>query len=97
MKVQVHDEKGQIHRYIGVTEPFIAEAFRARGKQNDATMPGHGKVVQQLKDKGLKTMISVMIGGAPVTRRFAEEVGADGFAPNAVEAVSEARRLTGSA
>lgn len=58
------------------------------------TMPGHGQVVQQLKDKGIKTMISVMVGGAPVTRRFAEEIGADGFAPNAVEAVAEARRLT---
>jgi trimethylamine corrinoid protein len=58
------------------------------------TMPGHGEVVQQLRDRGLKTMVSVMVGGAPVTRRFAEEIGADGFAPNAVEAVAEARRLT---
>jgi corrinoid protein of di/trimethylamine methyltransferase len=57
------------------------------------TMPGHGEVVRQLEDRGIKTMVSVMVGGAPVTRRFAEEIGADGFAPNAVEAVAEARRL----
>jgi methanogenic corrinoid protein MtbC1 len=59
------------------------------------TMPGHGQVIELLKKKGLKERTAVMVGGAPVTRAFAEQIGADGFAVNAVEAVAEARRLTG--
>jgi len=59
------------------------------------TMPGHGQVIELLKGKGLKEKTAVMVGGAPVTRAFAEQIGADGFAVNAVEAVAEARRLTG--
>lgn len=59
------------------------------------TMPGHGAVVELLRERGLKDRVSVMVGGAPVTQTFADEIGADGFAPNAVEAVAEARRLTG--
>lgn len=59
------------------------------------TMPGHGAVVELLRERGLNERISVIVGGAPVTRAFADEIGADGYAPNAVEAVVEARRLTG--
>jgi len=59
------------------------------------TMPGHAKVIEILKERGLKSMVSVLVGGAPVTAGFADEIGADGFAPNAVEAVAVARRLTG--
>ncbi len=59
------------------------------------TMPGHGKVVELLKERGLRPKISVLVGGAPLNQGFADEIGADGFAPNAVEAVAEARRLTG--
>lgn len=59
------------------------------------TMPGHEAVIKLLQERGLKERTSVMVGGAPVTKSFADEIGADGFAPNAVEAVVEARRLTG--
>lgn len=59
------------------------------------TMPGHCKVIEVLKERGLKSMVSVLVGGAPVTAGFADEIGADGFAPNAVEAVAIARKLTG--
>ena len=59
------------------------------------TMPGHARVIEILKERGLKSMVSVLVGGAPVTAGFADEIGADGFAPNAVEAVAVARRLTG--
>jgi methanogenic corrinoid protein MtbC1 len=39
--------------------------------------------------------VKVMVGGAPVTRRYAKEIGADGYGENAAEAVDEARRLLG--
>jgi trimethylamine corrinoid protein len=61
------------------------------------TMPGQARVIQMVKDRGLKDRISVMVGGAPVRRAHAEEIGADAFGANAVEAVAEARRLAGAA
>ena len=60
------------------------------------TMPGHGKVIELLEQRGLRGGVSVLVGGAPVTQGFAREIGADGFAPNAPEAVLEARRLAAS-
>jgi methanogenic corrinoid protein MtbC1 len=39
--------------------------------------------------------VKVIVGGAPVTQRFADEVGADGYADNAAAAVALARRLMG--
>ncbi len=61
------------------------------------TMPGQEKVIEMVKERGLKDRISVMVGGAPVRRAYAEEIGADAFGANAVEAVTEARRLAGAA
>lgn len=57
------------------------------------TMPGTGEVVRMLEHRGLRSRLAVMVGGAPVTRAYAESIGADGYAANAVEAVAEARRL----
>jgi corrinoid protein of di/trimethylamine methyltransferase len=59
------------------------------------TMARQAEVVELLHERGLRSEVAVMVGGAPVTRTFAESIGADGFAANAVEAVAEARRLTG--
>ncbi len=60
------------------------------------TMPGQEEVVRLLEDRGLRSSIRVLVGGAPVTRRYARSIGADGYASSAVEAVAEARRLSGS-
>ena len=38
-----------------------------------------------------------MVGGAPVTQEWADEIGADGYAPSAPEAVNKAKELTGKA
>jgi methanogenic corrinoid protein MtbC1 len=61
------------------------------------TMPGQGRVIALLRERGLRDRVRVLVGGAPVTRGYAAEIGADGYAPSAVEAVAEARRLTGLA
>jgi corrinoid protein of di/trimethylamine methyltransferase len=60
------------------------------------TMPGQRGVVEMLQQRGLRSRVSVMVGGAPVTRAYAESIGADGYAANAVAAVAEARRLVGA-
>ncbi len=59
------------------------------------TMPAQGDVVEMLKEKGLRSTVKVLVGGAPVTRAGAGQIGADGYAANAVSAVAEARRLAG--
>ncbi len=50
-------------------------------------------VIEGLKKAGLKDKVKIMIGGAPVTRQYADEIGAEGFAEDCASAVDEARRL----
>jgi 5-methyltetrahydrofolate--homocysteine methyltransferase len=51
------------------------------------------EVIQALEANGLRRKVKVMVGGAVVTQAFADEIGADGYAPNAVEAVDLAALL----
>ena len=50
-------------------------------------------IVKALKEVGLKNKVKVMIGGAPITRQFANEIGAAGYADDCASAVDEADRL----
>jgi 5-methyltetrahydrofolate--homocysteine methyltransferase len=59
------------------------------------TMPEMQKVIGELKSRGLRDKIKVMVGGAPLDRAFAEKIGADGYGANAAEAVELARRFAG--
>jgi 5-methyltetrahydrofolate--homocysteine methyltransferase len=58
------------------------------------TMPAIGRTVATLREAGFDTP-RIVIGGAPVTPQYAEEIGADGYAPDAASAVDLARRLLG--
>ncbi len=57
------------------------------------TMVGMRDVVDCLKAARLAARVKTMVGGAPVTAKFAQEIGADGYAPDAMKAVAVARRL----
>jgi corrinoid protein of di/trimethylamine methyltransferase len=57
------------------------------------TMPYMKTVIEELKKAGVREHVKVMVGGAPVTQRFADEIGADGYSDNANGAVGLARRL----
>jgi len=57
------------------------------------TMPRMGKVIAMLDQAGLRPGVKVIVGGAPVTERFARNIGADGFAPDAHTAVLVVERL----
>ena len=59
------------------------------------TMPTMQSVVKAINASGLSTQAKVIIGGAPVTQEFADQIGADGFAPDAANAGAVARRLLG--
>lgn len=57
------------------------------------TMPAMRKTIDALKEAGVRDQIKVMVGGAPVTPQFAEEIGADGYGENATAAVALARKF----
>jgi len=57
------------------------------------TMRNQKSVVEALEKAGLRSQVKIMVGGAPVTRRWAEEIGADGYAKDAMSAVALARQL----
>ncbi len=59
------------------------------------TMEGQRKLEQALKKAGLKGKYKTMIGGAPVTQRWADRIGADAYAEDAGEAVKKAKQLLG--
>jgi corrinoid protein of di/trimethylamine methyltransferase len=80
------------------------EAFVAKAREVGAdlvgvsallttTMTGQRTVVEALAEAGLRPGIKVMVGGAPVTRAWADEIGADGYGEDAVGAVALARQL----
>jgi dimethylamine corrinoid protein len=59
------------------------------------TMVHMPKLIQVLREKGLREKVKVMVGGAPVLPAWAKEIGADGYGESAMEAVKVAKRLTG--
>jgi 5-methyltetrahydrofolate--homocysteine methyltransferase len=59
------------------------------------TMPSMTATVEALTEAGLRDEIKVLVGGAPVTQAFADEIGADGFAPDASSATRVAKGLLG--
>jgi 5-methyltetrahydrofolate--homocysteine methyltransferase len=87
---------------IGVDQS--ADQFVAAVKENDADMVGASalltttmlqqkKLIEALEEAGLRDQVKVMVGGAPVTESFASEIGADGYAEDAISAVDLAFRL----
>ena len=57
------------------------------------TMPVMDDVIKALKASGLRDKVKVMVGGAPVTQAFADQIGADAYAKDALEATKKAKRL----
>jgi corrinoid protein of di/trimethylamine methyltransferase len=80
------------------------EQFAAKARELEAdivgvsallttTMVGQKSVIEALDRAGLRPKVKIMVGGAPVTRRWAEEIGADGYGKDAISAVELARTL----
>jgi len=57
------------------------------------TMPAMKDTIEALREAGLRNSVTVMVGGAPVTQNYADEIGADGYAPDAASAVDRAKEL----
>ena len=82
-----------------------ADKFIAAAKESGATlvamsalltttMPQMAVVIKAIKASGIK--VKTLIGGAPVTQAYADEVGADGYAPDAASAADAAKKLIGA-
>ena len=59
------------------------------------SMDNMGKIVQLLKEQGLRDRVKVIIGGGPISQGFADKIGADGYSASAVEAVKLLDKLMG--
>jgi methylmalonyl-CoA mutase cobalamin-binding domain/chain len=59
------------------------------------TLPVQREVVDALKKSGLRNRVKILVGGAPATAKWAEEIGADGYAGDPMEAIKVAKRLLG--
>jgi 5-methyltetrahydrofolate--homocysteine methyltransferase len=87
---------------LGVDVP--AEKFVEAAKEKDGTilalsalltttMTMMKTVIDALDKAGIRSKVKVMVGGAPITQQYANEIGADGFSDNASAAVAVARKL----
>jgi 5-methyltetrahydrofolate--homocysteine methyltransferase len=59
------------------------------------TMPNMGKTIEAFIDADLRDQVKIMVGGAPVTQDFADDMGADGYGKDAVACVTLAKKLLG--
>lgn len=59
------------------------------------TMRAQQGIIEALQEAGLRGQVKVMVGGAPVTASWAEQIGADGYAQDAIGAIALAKRLAG--
>jgi len=85
---------------VDVAPDKFVEAVKNSGAQVVAlsallttTMPAMKTTIEALKAAGLRDKVKVIIGGAPVTQRYADEIGADGYAPDANSAVRKTKEL----
>ena len=60
------------------------------------TMLQQQKLIEALEEAGIRDQVKVLVGGAPVTETWAEKIGADGYAEDAISAVSVAKGLVGA-
>jgi methanogenic corrinoid protein MtbC1 len=91
-------------RVVDVGADVTTEQFVTAVKENQAdilalsallttTAPEQGKVIEALKEAGLRDKIKIMVGGGAITQGFADSIGADGYGATAPKAVDLARSL----
>jgi 5-methyltetrahydrofolate--homocysteine methyltransferase len=87
---------------VDVSPEKFVEAVKSQGAQIvclsallTTTMPSMKDTIEALQEAGIRGNAKVMIGGAPVTQNYSDEIGADGYAPDAASAVDKASELLG--
>jgi 5-methyltetrahydrofolate--homocysteine methyltransferase len=59
------------------------------------TMPNMGRTIDAFEENGLRDIVKIMVGGAPLTQEFADDFGSDGYGKDAMECVDLAKRFVG--
>jgi 5-methyltetrahydrofolate--homocysteine methyltransferase len=96
--------KGANFEVIDLGTDVSAEKFVKTAKESGArlvglsallttTMPSMKSTVDAFKKAGMREQVKIIIGGAPITQEYADEIGADGYGENARSAVTLARKL----
>jgi trimethylamine corrinoid protein len=95
---EVHDLGADVkmERFIDKAEE-VGAAMICLSALLTTTMTNQKRLIGLLRDRGLRDKYRVLVGGAPASRKWAEEIGADGYAENAVAAVKLAKSLAGKA
>jgi len=93
---EVHDLGVNIkaEEFLEAIEKYQADIL-AMSALLTMTAPEQRKVIDTLKERGIREQVKVMIGGGAITTDFAESIGADGYDPTAPGAVELAKRLIG--
>ena len=73
----------------------VGASFICMSTLMTTTMDGMRIVIEKLKERGIRDNIKVMIGGSPISQKYANEIGADGYSANAVGAVKLVKKLAG--
>ena len=91
---EVHDlgRDVPLERFIEVAEEVGAN-FICMSTLMTTTMVGMKKVIEMLKEQDLRDKYKVMIGGGPISQKFADEIGADAYTVDANEAVRRIKKL----
>ena len=95
--------QGKLPQYLkGIRSPSEMAAYKAEQEKADCiclsallttTMVGQKKFIEMLKEKNLFGQYKVMVGGAPVNQKWPDDIGADGYAENAMIAVQAVKNL----
>ncbi len=93
---EVHDlgVDVRLDRFVETAEAVGAD-FICLSALLTTTMTNQRRLIAMLREKGLRDKYKVLVGGAPANAKWAEEIGADGYAENAVAAVKLAKSLAG--
>lgn len=81
-----------VEEFIHMTKEIDAKII-ALSTLMTTTMPGMRRVIERLKEEGLRDQVKVIVGGGPLSQHFCDEIGADGYSTNAIECVALAKRL----
>lgn len=96
--------EGAGFRIVDLGVDVTAEKFITAAKENNAEIVGMSalltttmtympEVIKMLETEGMRRQVKVIIGGAPVTQEWADQIGADGYAPDAASAVDKCKEL----
>ena len=90
--------------FLGTDIPSLLFVEKAKELKTDliflsalltTTMPNQKDVIDSLKEAGIRDNVKVIVGGAPVSQEWTEQIGADGYGENASAAVEVAKKLMG--